>query len=221
MAHTMTGREKVLSTTVWYLDIRVRLCSAKHTPWLVERLKTHNASATPDCILPIVNIPQLDNLWKEKRNRISMSRQRGTPRRATSGRGKAQRGCSFQVAADYEPHFSNRVRVLVEAWESQVLNQKLATGQDGSQVNHYWLMKNMLCNLMEDMLINWVDARDMVQTVKTRISEIDAQLIAMESAFASKGNAGISGHGGLNEGSCERGGGGRGSATGGLVLPNG
>ena len=103
-----------------------------------------------------------------------MSQQHGTLRRATSSKGKAQRGCSFQVAVDYEPHISNRVRFFVEAWENRVLNQKLATSQDGSQINHYWLMKNMLCNLMEDILTNWVDARDTVQTVKTTISEIDA-----------------------------------------------
>ena len=72
----------------------------------------------------------------------------------------------------------------MEAWESRVLNQNLATSQDVSQINHYWLMKNMIYNLMEDMLTNWVDARETVQTVKTRISEIDAQFMAMESSFA-------------------------------------
>ena len=70
------------------------------------------------------------------------------------GRGKANQGCSFQVAADYEPHISNRVHVLMESWQNYILNQKLKTGEDGNQINHYWLMKNMLCNLMEYMLIN-------------------------------------------------------------------
>ena len=214
----MEGRENVLSATVWYLDIRVWLCSAMHTPWIVEHLKTYYVSASLDCTMLIFNILQLDNLWKERGNRVSILRQRGTLRRVTSGKGKYQRGCSFHVVADYEPHISHRVCVLVEAWEGRVLNQKLATGQDGSQINHYWLMKNMLCNLMEDMLTNWADARDTVQSVKTRISEIDAQLTAMESSFAWKGNVGISGHGGLNGGSRDRGGGGSGSTMGGMVL---
>ena len=125
------------------------------------------------------------------------------------------------MPANYEQHISNRVRILMEALESRVLNQKLATSQDGSQINHYWLMKNMLYNLIEDMLTNWADARDKVWTVKTRISEIDAHLTTMENSFAWKGNAGISGHGGLNGGSRDRGGGGSGSAMGGMVLPNG
>ena len=63
-------------------------------------------------------------------------------------------------------------------------------------------MKNMLCNLMEDML-----TRDTVQMVNTRILEIDAQLTAMESSFAWKGNVGFTGHGGLNGGNCNQGGG--------------
>ena len=36
----------------------------------------------------------------------AMSHQRGTPRRASSGRAKPQRGCSAPVSTDYEPHIS-------------------------------------------------------------------------------------------------------------------
>ena len=72
----------------------------------------------------------------------------------------------------------------MEAWEGHVLNQKLATDQDGSQINHYWFMKNMLCNLVEDMINTWYDACSFVLTVKTRIAEIDAQLAAMDNLFA-------------------------------------
>ena len=110
---------------------------------------------------------------------VAMSRQRGTPRRASSGRGKAQHGCSSQTLVDHEPDISPSVRVLVEAWETQVLNQKLSTGEDGSQINHYWMMKNMLCNLAEDMLSNWFEARVVVHTMKSKITEIEAQLMAM------------------------------------------
>ena len=45
--------------------------------------------------------------------------------------------------------------------------------------------------------------------------------MAMESSFAWKGNVGIYGHRGLNADSCDRGGGGSGRATGGVVLPTG
>ena len=104
----------------------------------------------------------------------AMSQQRGTSRRANSGCNKAERGCSAQTPTDYEPHISSRVRVLVEARENWVLNQKLSTGEDGSQINNYWMMKNMLCNLAEDMLNNWSKARMAVHTMKSKIAEIDA-----------------------------------------------
>ena len=87
-------------------------------------------------------------------NSAAMSRQQGTPRRANSGRAKTQRSCSAPVPADYEPHISARVRVLVEAWENKVLNHKLSTGEKGGRINHYLMLKNMLCNLAEDMLSN-------------------------------------------------------------------
>ena len=74
----------------------------------------------------------------------TMSRQRGTPRRASSGRAKPQRDCSAPVPVDYEPHISLQVRVLVEAWENKVLNRELSTGKEGGRINHYWMLKNML-----------------------------------------------------------------------------
>ena len=83
-------------------------------------------------------------------NSEAMSRQRGTPRRASSGRAKTQRGCSAPVPTDYEPHISTRVQVLVEAWENKVLNHKLSTGEEDDRINHYWMLKNMLCNLAEE-----------------------------------------------------------------------
>ena len=67
----------------------------------------------------------------------AMSRQRGTPRRASSGRGKPQRGCSTPIPVDYEPHIFVRVHVLVEAWENKVLNHKLSTSEEGGRINYY------------------------------------------------------------------------------------
>ena len=72
---------------------------------------------------------------------------------------------------------------MVEAWENKVLNRKLSTGEDGSHINHYWMLKNMLCNLAEDMLSNWAKARMAVHTMKTKIAEIDAQLTELDKTF--------------------------------------
>ena len=81
----------------------------------------------------------------------------------------------------------------------------------------------MLCNLVEDMLSCWSDARDSVLVMKARMAEIDSQLMTLDNTFAWKGTVGITGHGGLRgggSGSAIRGvlhigcgGGGSGSAT--------
>lgn len=73
-----------------------------------------------------------------------------------------------------------------------VLNQKLSTREDGRQINHYWMMKNMMCNLAEDMLSNWSKAWVAIHTMKSKISQIEAQITAMDNSFAWKGTAGIS-----------------------------
>ena len=51
-----------------------------------------------------------------------MSKQQGTPCRASLGRGKSQRGCILQVTEGYENHISPPVRILAEDWEGRVLN---------------------------------------------------------------------------------------------------
>ena len=50
----------------------------------------------------------------------------------------------------------------------------------------------MLCNLAEDMLSNWAEARIAVHSMKTKIVEIDAQLTAMDKTFSWKGTTSIS-----------------------------
>ena len=54
------------------------------------------------------------------------------------------------------------------------------------------MLNNMLCNLVEDMLSNWVKAQIAVQSMKSKITEMDAQLTAMDNSFSWKGTASIS-----------------------------
>ena len=68
----------------------------------------------------------------------------------------------------------------------------------------------MLCNLVKDMLSYWSDARDSILVMKARMAKIDSHLTTLDNTFAWKGTVGIIGHGVL-------GGGGSGSATGGIV----
>lgn len=201
-----------------YFTILVGFCLALSNSRYYVRLEVRPLSQGGAFVwLGFICSSQLARFSKERFNLVIMSRQRGTPRRASSGRGKGQCGCKVQVTADYENHISPRVHILVEDWEARVLNQKLATGQGEGQVNHYWLTKNMLCNLVEDMLSNWSDARDSVHAMKTRMAEIDSQLTTMDNSFAWKGTVGITSHGSLGGGNHDLRGGGSVSTTGGVV----
>ena len=134
------------------------------------------------------------------------------------GRAKTQKGCSAPIPADYEPHISAWVRVLVEAWENKVLNCNISTGEEGGRINHYWMLKNMLCNLAEGMLSNWVESRIAVHSMKAKIAEIDAQLTAMDKSFSWKGTASISSLNVHNSGGGAQGGGASGSEMGGRTI---
>ena len=66
-----------------------------------------------------------------------MSRQRGTPGRASTGRGKAQRGLNLYIEEGYEAKISIMVCIVIDDWEGRVLNMRLATGKGWSRINHY------------------------------------------------------------------------------------
>ena len=80
----------------------------------------------------------------------------------------------------------------MEAWENKVLNCKLSTGEEGGRINHYWMLKNMLFNLAEDMVSNWAKVQITIHSMKAKIAEMDAQLMAMDNSFSWKGTTRIS-----------------------------
>ena len=49
----------------------------------------------------------------------------------------------------------------------------------------------MLCNLVEDMLSNWAEVWIAVHSMKAKIAEMDAQLMAMDNSFSWKGMVSI------------------------------
>lgn len=44
----------------------------------------------------------------------------------------------------YETSVSMPVRVLIDEWEARLVTEHLAKGRGGGQINHYWLIKNMI-----------------------------------------------------------------------------
>ena len=72
--------------------------------------------------------------------------------RGSSGWEKTQLSLSLMNEEGYEAEISMRVRVFIDDWKARLVNEHLATGRGGRKINHYWLIKNMMGTLMEDML---------------------------------------------------------------------
>ena len=72
-----------------------------------------------------------------------------------------------------------RVCILIDDWEGRVVNQCLAIGHGDSRINHYWMVQNMLGNLMEDMLSNWSADHDTVLAVEEKMAKLDGHLSSM------------------------------------------
>lgn len=67
-----------------------------------------------------------------------------------------------------------------------MVTEQLASGRDGGQVNNYWLVKNMMGILMDDMLKNWNSAKDTILATRAALIELDEKLGGLEASFAWK-----------------------------------
>ena len=68
------------------------------------------------------------------------------------------------------------VHTLIDKWEARLITKHLARGIGGGHLNHYWIVKNMMGSLMEDMVGTWNCTHSSVLLAKTRLIELDTQL---------------------------------------------
>ena len=88
-----------------------------------------------------------------------MSKQRATSRRAGSGRGRAQQGARMTKVDGYNNDISSQVQPIIDDWERRLVNKNLARDVDGVTPNLYWIVKNMMGSLMEEMLEKWNNSK--------------------------------------------------------------
>ena len=87
----------------------------------------------------------------------TMSHQRGTPRRRENrhGIGYVPRGNLDWVAMDgYADNVSSLSCVLIDSWETWIVFVILASRRHGGQKNYYWLVKNIMGTLVEEIMTN-------------------------------------------------------------------
>ena len=76
-------------------------------------------------------------------------------RRAGSGCGHAQRGVRVTKVHGYNKDISPQVRSIIDDWEMRLVNKNFSHDIDGASPNNYWIVKNMMGSLMEEMLGRW------------------------------------------------------------------
>ena len=116
-----------------------------------------------------------------------MTRPRGTPHRG--GRYGSIREAEHprsvkEVNTGYDSTVSPPNRALIEEWEFSEVVEFLATGKYGNQINFYWLVKNMLVNLVEEVLMNWSTTTTSVMDVRGLLVHLDRKLASLDASLA-------------------------------------
>ena len=60
----------------------------------------------------------------------------------------------LMVEEGYESGISMLVFVLIDEWGGRVVTEHLATGRGGGKINPYYLIKNMMGTLMDEVFGN-------------------------------------------------------------------
>ena len=79
------------------------------------------------------------------------------------------------IEEGYNTGVSMIVRVLINEWETCLVTKHLARGRGGGHINHYYLIKNMMGTLMEEMASNWNYIHSLVFSAETKLIELDTQ----------------------------------------------
>ena len=88
-------------------------------------------------------------------NQHTISKQRATSHRA--GRGK--RGAHITKVDGYKNDISPQVKSIIDDLERRLVNKYSARDIDEVSPNHYWIVKNMMGLLMEEMLGKWNNSK--------------------------------------------------------------
>ena len=89
----------------------------------------------------------------------TMSKHRGTFHRAASGCSHSQRAMQVTKVDGYNNDISLQVQSVIDDWEERLVNENLARDINGGSPNHYWIIKNMIGSLMEEILEIWNDTK--------------------------------------------------------------
>ena len=116
---------------------------------------------SPDLLFFMLMLEVYSSMSLPAKSKEKMSRQCGTLHRGNTGRGGGLCKANLRDIAGYITQVSMPIRCMIDEWESKVVSEHLASRRSGGRINHYWLIRNTMGLLMEDMTTKWNGARDM------------------------------------------------------------
>ena len=73
----------------------------------------------------------------------------------------------------YNNEISSQVLSIIDEWETKLVKETLANDIDGGSPNHYWIVKNMMGMLMEEMPARWNHTKLAISQTTTKMVELD------------------------------------------------
>ena len=74
------------------------------------------------------------------------------------------------------------MRTSIDEWESKLINENLARGIGGGHLNNYWIVKNMMGPLIEEMVSTWNYIRNSVLQEKPNLIQLGTHLNRWDAA---------------------------------------
>ena len=102
-----------------------------------------------------------------------MSKQRGRSRRSVSGGGRSERVKQVTNIDGYNNEISTQVQSIIDEWEIRLVKENLTCDIDGGIPNHYWIIKNMMGMLMEEILARWNHTKLVISQDMSKMVELD------------------------------------------------
>lgn len=107
----------------------------------------------------------------------------GTPRRGRIGRGRKAFDNQATALEGYGTEVSIPIRLLIDNWEARFIAHYLDAGRHEVHINSYWLVKNMMGILLEDMAANWAATQISTQSLRTYLDNMGTMLRGLNATF--------------------------------------
>ena len=86
---------------------------------------------------------------------------------------RGKQGAWVTKVNGYNNNISPQVKSIIDDWERRLVNEYNAHDIHGVSPNHYWIVKNMMGLLMEEMIGKWNNSKLEISEATSKMLELD------------------------------------------------